>query len=264
MKRKFRNLRRDEEKKHFDMLNFCFNPWGSEEKWRSKYCQEGFDISENVTVVEENGEWIGGCTAWFRDAFLKRNRKVKVQLSGDGYTLPHHTGKGVYATCVQSTRDPACKNGACAGFGFVTLYGGPFVSLLKLGYVDLFHPTTKILVLNPEKFFQYICLQAEYVHLPEKFEGIMLRMFVSIKYLKGTVRLCRVFQIKDRKLWELAGITDKKTDLQISTDIETLFKFFRYFHFRRKIAFLVLLVAFLRGRFRVRFSLKFLKTILGL
>jgi len=69
MQRTVRNLKRGEEKKHFEMLNLCFKLWGSEEKWRRLYLQPGLDATKNVIVVEENKEWIGGATAWFREAF---------------------------------------------------------------------------------------------------------------------------------------------------------------------------------------------------
>lgn len=264
MERKFRRLRKDEQKNHLDMLNFCFNPWGDEEKWRSKYCQEGFNIDEDVMVVEENEEWIGGCTAWFREAFLKENKKVKGQLAGDGYALPSHTGKGVYITCVESLIEPARKKGASLGFGFVTIYGGPFRSLLKTGYIDLFHPTTKMLILNPEKFFKYMVAQAKYVRLPSKFECLKVKLLISMKCLKGKAKVCKTFEIKNRRLCELASISDEKIDLKISANIETLFKIFRYLHFKKKLLFVVLLTAFLRGRFTFRFSLRFVRVALGL
>lgn len=258
-KRRFRNLRVGEEKKHFEMLNFCFNPWGSQEKWRSMYFQEEFDINKNVIVVEENGAWIGGCTMWFREVLLKGDKRVKVQLAGDGYALQGHTGKGVYATSVQNSRERAYKERAALALGFVTVYGGPFVSLLKLGYLDAFLPTTRILVLNPEKFLKYLIAQARYVHFPRKFEGITLRLLVSVNHLKGKFKASKTFQIMNREPCELPNTTDKKADLQISTDVETLFKILRYQRSKRRKLYLFLVTAFLQGHIRFRVSLKFLR-----
>ncbi len=49
----------------------------TEEEWRKKYDQPGFDIEKNVLVVEEGEEWAGGGTAWFREAFLQNDRNSR-------------------------------------------------------------------------------------------------------------------------------------------------------------------------------------------
>lgn len=261
---KFRNLRRGEEKKHFEMLNSCFGPWGSEEKWRSKYLQEGFDVTENVLVVEENGEWIGGCTSWLREAFLKGSKKVKVQISGDGYAHPNHTGKGVYSTSVQILSERGRKKGASLSLGFVSAYLGPIVALSKRGFVDAFYPETKILVLNPEKFFQSIIAQLQNVRFPRKLEGIKLRLHICVKHVNGKTTVHRLFQINRRKLNEITYVTNGNVDLEMTTDVETLFEIFRPFLLKKRGTLLIPFVALLRRRLRLRFSARFAKRILEL
>ena len=261
---KFRNLRRGEEKKHFEMLNFCFGPWGSEEKWRSKYLQEGFDATENVIVVEENGKWIGGCTSWFREAFIKGGKKVKVHISGDGYAHPNHTGKGVYSTSVQISSEQARNEGASLSLGFVSVYLGPIVALSKRGFPDIFHPETRILVLNPERFFRFITVQLQNVRFPRELEGIKLRLHIWVKHLKGKAIVHKLFQISNRKLNEIAHAPDMKVDLEIATDVEMLLKIFRYFFLKKRSTLLILLFALLRSRFRLKLSARFAKRILGL
>lgn len=262
MKRRVRNLRLGEEKKHYDLLNLCFKPWGSERKWRRLYFQHGFDITKNVLVVEEAGEWIGGVTGWFRAAFLKESIKTKVCIAGDGYVHPNHLGKGVYSTYMRSFSDFARKEGASLGIGFISIYGVPHIALPKYGFVDVFHPRTKVLVLNPEKFLQYVIAKVEDVDFPARFEGIRIKLTISLNSIKGKFSGSRVFQLRNRKLCQINDVIDEKIDLEVSTDICMLFDILRCFIFSRRTLFPLVLLNCLKRRLRLRFSLELLKRIL--
>ena len=266
MQRTVRNLRRGEEKKHFEMLNLCFKPWGSEEKWRRLYLQPSFGATKNVIIVEENKEWIGGATAWFREASLRENRKVKVYIAGDGYVHPNHRGKGVYSTFMRGLNKLARKKGASLGFGFVSVHGTPFIALPRYGFVDIFHPATKILILNPENFLQFIITQMQNVDFPKNFEGLRLKLLVSFVVPKGKHAISRTFHVKKGKLRELPSrVGDiKNIDLRVKTDINMLLKISSYFYLKKKTLFPILFIAFLRRRLAFRFSLNFLRMILRL
>jgi len=265
-KRKIRNLRPGEEEKHLEMLNLCFDPWGSIEKWKKMYVQPNFDVTKNVVIVEENGEWAGGGTAWFREALTKTSKKIKVYLAGDLYVHPHHRGKGIYSTAMRSLNDLAQKRGAAIGFAFPSIYRTPSIALPKYGFARVFHPTTRILVLNPEKFLQYLIHQAQEAYLPRKFEGLRLKLVVCFNLARRGHKVLRTFQVKKGKLCELASAVEdtKKFDLTINTDIDILLGISACFYLRQKALFPRLLLAFFRRRLRVRFSLNFLRSILGL
>lgn len=265
MKRNIRNLRIGEEKKHFEMLNLCFDPWGSKEKWKRFYVQPDFDITKNVVVAEENGEWAGGGTAWFREAISEKNSKIKVYLAGDLYVHPKHRGKGIYSAAMRSLNDLAQKGGATLGFAFPSIYTTPSVALPKYGFVNIFYPTTRILVLNPEKFLQYLISQVQEAYLPRKFEGLKFRLIVSFSLPQRRCRLCRTFQVKSGRLNELTGaIEETKVDLTIDTDIDMLLRISTCFYLRKKALFPMLFLAFLRRRLKLRFSMDFLRIVLGL
>ena len=265
MDRKVRNLRVGEEKKHFEMLNFCFQPWGDEGNWKRRYEQPNFNATENILIVEESNEWIGGGTAWFRDAFLRNNKKTKVYIAGDGYVHPNHRGKGVYSTFMQSLNELARRKKASLGFGFISIYGTPFKALPKYGFVDVFYPSTSILILNPNNFFNFLIAQLKEIPISSKFEELKLKLTISFSILKRKHEITRVFQVRKGSLCEVEGTIEdaKNIDLSIKTDVGTLLKIFRYFYRKKRTLFLIVFVNFLSGRFRMRFSTKLARMALG-
>lgn len=266
-----RNLRSGEEKKHLEMLNLCYGFWGDEEKYKRFYSQEGFEVTNIVLIVEEAGKWIGGATVWFLEAFLKEERKVKVCISGDAYVHPEYRRQGVYSTCVR----PACaramraqEKGASLGTSFTSIYNTPRARLQKHGFIDMFYPATKILVLHPQRYFDFLIKQLKDVEFPEKLEGKTVELTVFLKSFKGQDKVSEVFQVKNKKLEKVtaSNLTRKlaqKVDLQISADIETLEKTLRRFHLRKKSRFPLLFVDIMRRRLKLRFSARMLKAILG-
>lgn len=252
------------------MLNLCYGFWGDEEKYKRFYSQE-FGATNIVLIVEDAGNWIGGATVWFLEAFLKQERKVKVCISGDAYVHPEYRRQGVYSTYVR----PACaramrtqEKGASLGISFTSIYNTPRARLQKYGFIDIFHPKTKILVLNPQRYFDFLIKQLKDVEFPEKLEGKTVELTVFLKSFKGQHKLSEVFQVKNKKL-EKVTASDlikklaQKVDLHISADIETLEKTRRRFHLRKKSRFPLLLVDIMRRRLKLRFSVRMLKAILG-
>lgn len=263
MGRVVRNLRSNERKRHLGMLNLCFGSWGDERKWERLYLEKGFDITKNVIVVEEDGQWMGGGTAWFREAFLKTNKKIKVYIAGDGYVHPNHRGKGVYSTFMRSLNELAQKQGAPLGFGFISIYGIPFKAAPKHGFANLFYPVTKILPLNPENFLSYLFDQLKELSLPVNFEGLKLKFIVLFRKHKRKCTVNKIFQIKNRKLCELLSHKDDVAlDLILQTDIGTLLSIFTHFRRRKRAVIPVVIANFLLGRLRFRFSINFVKLLL--
>ena len=266
MKIKVRNLKPEEEKSHLEMLNLCYGRWGSEEKWRKRYHQSGFDITKNVLVVEELGKWIGGVTTWFREAFLKNNKKLKLYIAGDAYVHPDHRGKGVYSISMRKSMELARRNGATLGLGFISIYAVPFVALPRYGFVDIFYPETRIFVLKPERFIHFISRQLQLVNFPKKLEGIKVQLAISLNTPQRKT-VVRAFEVKKGKLCELTDesapqMTLRKIDLQVTADMKTLLKIFSYFSLKKRSLPLVLLKAFLQRRLELGLSINFLKKIL--
>lgn len=228
------------------------------------YEQPDFDPYGNVLVVEENGEWIGGVTAWFRDVFLKQGTKVKVYIAGDGFVHPNHRGKGVYSTFMRSANEIARREGACLGFGFISTFETPFVALPKYGFVDIFYPKTRILALHPEKFLDYLVNQMKKISVPEKFEGIKLEFVVSFNVLGEKQKISKISQVRNGLLSELCEMDEnrKRFDLSIKTDISTFLKISRHFYLKKKRLFFIAFVALLTGRLRLGFSTRFVKMML--
>lgn len=263
--RKVRTLRPGEEKKHLEILNLCYNPWGGKDKWNRRYQEHNFNISENVIVVEEDGRWLGGGTTWFRKAFLKNNKKVRVYIAGDAYVHPNHRGKGVYSTFIRARNELAQKKGAALGLSFITMYETPFMALQKYGFVDLFYPTTKILVLNPEKFLDYLIVRMKEMRIPEKFEGVTLKLILFFHTLGVKREASRLLTVKNGGFSEPDGsIGAKGVDLTVKTDAETLLEISRYFYLKKRTLYLRVLSAFVARRLKISFSLKFFKKLSGL
>jgi len=264
-------LKIGEEKKHLELLNLCYSPWGDDQQWRRLYLQEGFDSTKNVLVVEENGEWGGGVTAWFREVLLARNKGVKAYIAGDGYVLPDHRGKGLYSFYMKTVNEMAKSRGSALGLGFISAYNlPPQKALPKIGFVDALIPSTEILVLNPERFFDYVLTEwTQEVQIPSAFEKMKFAIMVSFKSYKGKVALCKKFTIENGKLTQLSTpslleTAKDKTDLRVNTDIETLAEVIKQFNFGRKKLLFALLAAIINGRLSLRFSFKLLKALIRL
>jgi GNAT superfamily N-acetyltransferase len=263
-----RTLRHDEKKKHLDMLNLCHRPWGSEAKYRRLYSQEGFDVTKNVVVIEENGKWLGGVTGWFRQVFAKGDRMVPAYCSGDGYTLPNHRGKGVSTLALRTLQRMAAERGVALGFGFISTFNIAYrIALPKMGFVDAFYPETKVIVLNPDKFFDYIVTERlKEIQLPRKFESMKIALTVSFVSQKQKIMIKRAYEVKNGSPEQIRVEAEppkrQKMDLQIAADIETFARVFSYLYSGRKF-YLSLLKFLLLRKMRLRFSLKLLKAAKG-
>ena len=262
--RRIRTLKRGEETAHFDMLNLCYDPWGNKEEWRRRYIlYPDFDIAENVVVVEKNGEWAGGGTAWFREALLKNNKEIMVYGAGDLYVHPDHRGIGLYSTAMRSLNQLAQKKGAVLGFAFPSIYRLPTVALPKYGFVEVFYPRTHVFVLNPEKFFHFLISRAKKAYLPEKFNGIKFKLTVSFDTPNGKRSITKTFQVEKGQISESKEVPNKKhVDLAVKTEIGVLLEIVCGFYLGKRALILSLLAALLRGRLRLRFSTRFIRSFL--
>lgn len=263
--RKTRSLREGEERKHFETLNTCYNPWGKYEEWNRRYKQfPEFDLTKNVLIVEESGEWAGGATAWFREAFLSNDKKISVYEAGDLYVLPAFRGKGIYSMAMRSLNEMAQKRGAVLGFGFPSVYGVAATALPKYGFADVFYPVTKILLLKPERFLGYFLSRLEEFVVPPKLNGLKIRLIVPFDKKNARV-VSKMFHVENGQLKEVEDTAEVgKIDLTIKAEIELLNKASSLFYRRKKTLYLHLFFALLRRRLGFRFSLRFLKAFLGL
>lgn len=265
-KRNVRTLRLGEEKKHFEILNLCYAPWGDEGEWRRRYLEfPGFDITKNVLIVEENGEWSGGVTTWFREAILSNGNKIKVSLAGDAYVLPSFEGKGVYSTGMRGINEMARKERATLGFAFPTVYGLAAAALSKYGFTEVFHPVTKIFLLKPERFLNDLLSRTRHVVLPKKFDGVTVKLVVSLDK-KSNNWATRMFRIEKGKLKELRLNAEdaEEADLTIKSDIDFLIKVTTLFYRRNRALYISVLWALVQRRLGLRLSLKFFRAFLGL
>jgi GNAT superfamily N-acetyltransferase len=263
-KREVRTLHLGEEKRHLDILNLCFGNWGDEEKWKKMYVQPGFKVTENVIVVEDDGKWAGGGTCWFRDAFFKNDKEAKMYVAGDLYVHPEHRGKGVYSTAMQSLNEIARKRAAFVGIAFPSISAIPSAALPKYGFHEIFRPSTWIYVFNPEKFLRYLFSEVEKMYVPEKYEGLKLKLQVSFALPQGKHLVTRMFRIAQGRLHELTDepTEERKFDLTIKTNIETLMRIYSDFYLKKRTLTPSLIWALLTRRVTARFSLSLLKTIL--
>ena len=264
--RRIRTLKRGEETKHFNVLNLCYDPWGSKEEWRRRYVlHPDFDVTENVVIVEENGEWTGGGTAWFRKANLRNNKKVMVYGAGDLYVHPDHRGKGVYSTAMRGLNQLARKKGSVLGFAYPSIHRLPKVALPKYGFFEVLHPRTHVFVLNPKKFFDFLISRAKMAYLPEKFNGIKFKLTVSFDTPNGKHAITETFQVEKGRISESKEAPSKEhVDLTIKTEISVLLKIFSGFYLGKRTLVFFMLEALLRGRLRFRFSTRFIRSFLGL
>lgn len=261
-----RTLKHGEETAHFNMLNLSYSPWGSEEEWRRRYVlHPDFDVSENVVIVEENGEWAGGGTAWFREALLKNNKTVRVYGAGDLYVHPEHRGKGVYSTAMRSLNMLAQEKGAVLGFAYPAIYRVPSLALPKYGFVPIFNPIAHVFVLNPEKFFQFLISRAKKAYFPEKFNDMKFRLTVSFNTPLAKHEVTGVFRIEKGEVSELNGTQDSgHMDLTVKAEIGTLLQMISAFYYGKRPLLFHLLSALLKRRLKLGFSTKFLRAFLGL
>lgn len=260
--RTVRTLSQGEEKKHFSMLNLAFDAWGNEDQWRKKYIQPCFDVRENVLVVEEGGKWAGGGTAWFREAFLKNGKKVKVYTAGDLYVLPDFRGKGIYSTAMKGLNKLANARGTALAFAFPSIYRLPSVALPKYGFVSVIYPKTRILILNPEKFLLYIIREVKEAYLPAKFDGMSIKLIVRFDSTQGKRSVSKTFQVEKGTLTE--STETEKIDLKVTMNVALLLKFSSKFYLGKKALFPTILSALVRRQLEVRFSFRFIRTILRL
>lgn len=263
---KVRTLTHKEETAHYHMLNLCYEPWGSEDEWKRRYVYHpDFDVTENVVIIEEDGEWAGGGTAWFREALLKNNKNITVYGAGDLYVHPDHRGKGIYSTAMRSLNQLAQKKGAALGFAYPSIYRLPAMALPKYGFVEAFYPTTHVLVLNPEKFFEFLISRARKAFFSEKFNGIKLKLTVSFNTPKGKREITEKFQVEKGQICELRAIQEKEhMDLTVKTEAGVLLKLVSGFYLGKRGLLLLVLLGLVKRRLKVRFSMRFLQLFLGL
>lgn len=263
---RIRTLRLGEETAHFNMLNLCFDPWGHQEEWKRRYVlYPNFDVEENVVIVEKNGAWAGGGTAWFREALMKNNKKIMVYCAGDLYVHPDHRGRGVYSTAMRSLNQLAKRKGSVLGFVFPSIYRLPAMVLPKYGFVRVFYPMTHVFVLNPKKFFKFLISRAKKAYLPEKFNGMRFELTVSFDTPSGKHIITETFQVEKGQISESKEVPDKDhVDLAVKTEIGVLLKIVGGFYLGKRALILSLFAALLRGRLRFRFSTRFIRLFLGL
>ena len=263
---RIRTLKQNEGRAHFNVLNLCYGPWGEMKEWKRRYVDfPNFDITKNVLVVEENGEWVGGGTAWFRDAILNSGRKIPVYLAGDLYVHPAHRGKGIYSTAMRNLNKMASEEGRVLGFAFPSTYRVPAAALPKYGFVGIVYPITKILVLNPEKFIDFLFARVTRAYLPRRFDDIRLKVIISFGFFPKKERVVtRIFELKEGQFSEISEQTTvaRSIDLTISANVNTLLKIVSSLYLKKKGFLIDFISAILRRKLKIRFSWKFLKILL--
>jgi predicted N-acetyltransferase YhbS len=250
-KRQVRPIKLEEVAKHLDMLNQAYAPWGSKVEWDSKYTQPGFKPAENILVVEEDGQWVGGGTAWYRDAIVN-GKRVKVYMPGDLFTHPEHGGKGIYSTSMRGLNKLAREKGATLGVTFPSPRGLPYRVLPKYGFYDIYRPRTKIKLINPARLISM--LEHEKISILQRFEGSKIRL----KTPSETV----LFEVKESSLKHVSKIHN--VDISIRSDFLTLFRIFARYQEGKWQLMLAAMRAMLSGRLWVTSSpMNILKVLFG-
>jgi GNAT superfamily N-acetyltransferase len=264
--KRIRTLRREEGTAHLDMLDLCYDPWGTKEEWRRRYIlHPDFDVTENVVIIEENNEWSGGGTAWFREALLKNGKAVKVYSAGDLYVHPSHRSKGIYSTAMRSLNQLAQKKGAVLGFAYPSIYRLPAMALPKYGFVQTFHPMTHVLVLNPEKFFQFMISRAKKAFLSKEFNGIRLKLTVIFNAPDNRHEITHNFHVENGEIHELGLTQDREhADLAIRTEAGVLLQLVSAFYMGKRALMLLAFANLLKRRLGLRVSLRLVRLFLGL
>lgn len=248
------------------MLNLCFEPWGKIEEWKRVYVNfPGFDLTKNVLIVEENGKWVGGGTAWLREAVLKNGKKLLVYLAGDLYVHPDHRGKGIYSIAMKNLNKMASQRGAVLGFAFPSIYRVPTIALPKYGFVGIKYPVTKVHVLNFERFIDFLLLRLTKAYLPKIFDSLKIKLTISFDSLEDKCEANRFFELRGGQFNKITEQTEaiKDFDLMIKTNLSILLKIVSSFYLSKKKFLSVSLIAILRRELKVRFSKKMLKALLG-
>ena len=240
-KRQVRLIKPEEVARHLDMLNQAYAPWGSQAEWENKYTQPGFRPTENILVVEEDGKWVGGGTAWYREAIVN-GKRVRVYMPGDFFTHPEHRGKGVYSTSHRGLKKLAREKGAALGVTFPSPRGLPYRALPKYGFCDIYRPRTKIKLLNPARLIPM--LEHEKIGILQKFEGKRIRLVTPAEVV--------LFEVKDSSLKRVAEIP--KADISIRSDFPTLFRIFARYQEGKRQLVLAAMRAVLSGRLWVATS----------
>lgn len=209
---KIRYLREDEHAQHLAILNLVFNPWGSAVDWDNKYKQPGMDVTKNVMIVEEEGEWVGGLSFWIRDALLN-DKKAKVYVVGDAYCHPDHLGKGVNSAATKAYRKLLkADQDAALSITFTSNQRAPFSAAQKHGYYPILRPTTKIKLLKPDRLISLV--DGRKLKILERFEGTCVR--IATEY--GDF----VFVVKNGQFTRAAETT--RADIIVRSRIESLFR----------------------------------------
>ena len=240
-KRQVRLIKPEEMAKHLDMLNQAYAPWGSQAEWENKYTQPGFRPTENILVVEEDGKWVGGGTAWYRDATVN-DRRVRVYMLGDSFTHPEHGGKGIFSTSTRGLNRLAKERGVALGVTFTSPRGLSYRALPKYGFYDIYRPRTKIKLLNPARLIPM--LVHEKIGILQKFEGKRIRLVTPAEVV--------LFEVKDSSLKRVSEIP--KADISIRSNFPTLFWIFARYQEGKRQLVLAAMRAVLGGRLWVATS----------
>lgn len=225
------------------MLNLAFAPWGNRQEWENKYVQPDFKATENIIVVEEDGKWVGGGTAWFRDALVNES-KIKIYMPGDLFTHPEHTGKGIYSTSMRALNKLGQEKGAVFGITFPSPLGLPYRALPRYGFCDVFRPKTKIKLLKPEAML--LLLEDEKIGILQKLEGKRIKVITKSEDL--------LFEVKDSSLRKTTEV--RQSDITIKSDLKTLFQIFTSSRRGKRELVFSTVGAILTGRLSVKTSIK--------
>ncbi len=240
--RRVRNIAEIEAEKHLAMLNKCFAPWGNRQEWENKYKRE-HDITKNIFVVEEEGKWIGGGSALWRRVLISE-KEVRAYIPSDLYTLPEHTGKGVYSTAMKALNDYATNENTALGIAFISLRETPYKALPKYGFTDVFYYDTYIKILKPESFIHLI--DRENIRFLEKLGKIYLNIITDAENV--------LLKIENGIIHK----TDEavEVDIVIKSDFNTLFSLYSS-TFKGKVRLVIeTTLALLRRKLSVRTSLR--------
>jgi hypothetical protein len=216
-------------------------------------------------VVEEDGEWAGGVTTWFREALLSNGKKIRVSSPGDGYVLPDFMDRGVFSTSMRAVVETTLKEGGVLSLAFVAVYGHSASVLSKYGFMSVLYPVSKVYILKAERFLDDFLARTRRVILDKRFDNLLVKLVVPTA--KGSKEcITRVIRIEKGKLKEFKPKPGDriKPDLTINSDIELLISTASLFYRRKRSLYFVLLASLLRRRLGLRFSLKLLRIYLGI
>jgi hypothetical protein len=138
------------------------------------------------------------------------------------------------------------------------------MALPKYGFVEVFYPTTQVLVLNPEKFFEFLISRAKKAFFPEKFNRLRFKLTVSFNTPKGRREITGRFQVENGQVQELQATSEKEhMDFAVKTEAGVLLRLVGGYYLGKRRLLIFVLTNLIRRRLRVRLSMKFLKSFLG-